>query len=88
VYTRRPREPKMEIAAKHKGANVMAIGTRLRQLREQRRMSQGDVEKVTGLLRCYTSRVENGHTVPSPENVGEVRCCLWRAPVPALLRRR
>ena len=42
----------------------MAIGVRLRQLREQRKMSQGDVEKLTGLLRCYTSRVENGHTVP------------------------
>jgi transcriptional regulator with XRE-family HTH domain len=43
----------------------MAIGVRLRQLREQRKMSQGDVEKLTGLSRCYTSRVENGHTVPS-----------------------
>ena len=42
----------------------MAIGARLRQLREQRGMSQGDVEKLTGLLRCYTSRVEHGHTVP------------------------
>jgi len=42
----------------------MAIGVRLRQLREQRKMSQGDVEKLTGLFRCYTSRVENGHTVP------------------------
>jgi len=28
-------------------------------------MSQGDIEKATGLLRCYVSRVENGHTVPS-----------------------
>lgn len=43
----------------------MAIGVRLRQVREQRKMSQGDVEKLAGLLRCYTSRVENGHTVPS-----------------------
>jgi transcriptional regulator with XRE-family HTH domain len=42
----------------------MAIGARLRQLRKQRGMSQGDVEKVTGLLRCYTSRVENGYIVP------------------------
>jgi transcriptional regulator with XRE-family HTH domain len=32
-------------------------------------MSQGDVEKLTGLLRCYTSRVENGHTVPSLETL-------------------
>jgi len=47
----------------------MAIGARLRQLREQRKMSQGDVEKLTGLLRCYTSRVENGHTVPSLETL-------------------
>jgi transcriptional regulator with XRE-family HTH domain len=43
----------------------MAIGARLRQLREQRKMSQRDVEKLTGCLRCYTSRVEHGHTVPS-----------------------
>jgi transcriptional regulator with XRE-family HTH domain len=47
----------------------MVIGTRLRQLREQKEMSQGDVEKATGLLRCYTSRVENGHTVPSLETL-------------------
>ena len=43
----------------------MTIGHRLRELREQQGMSQGDIEKATGLLRCYTSRVENGHTVPS-----------------------
>jgi transcriptional regulator with XRE-family HTH domain len=42
----------------------MEIGARLRQLRGQRGMSQGDVEKLTGCLRCYTSRVEHGHTVP------------------------
>jgi len=47
----------------------MVIGARLRQLREQKGMSQGDVEKVTGLLRCYTSRVEHGHTVPSLETL-------------------
>jgi transcriptional regulator with XRE-family HTH domain len=43
----------------------MVIGIRLRKLREERNLSQGDVEKRTGLLRCYISRVENGHTVPS-----------------------
>jgi transcriptional regulator with XRE-family HTH domain len=43
----------------------MVVGDRLRLLREQKDMSQGDVEKRTGLLRCYVSRVENGHTVPS-----------------------
>jgi len=47
----------------------MVIGTQLRKLREQKGMSQGDVEKATGLLRCYTSRVENGHTVPSLETL-------------------
>jgi len=47
----------------------MLIGTRLRQLREQRQMSQGDIEERTGLLRCYVSRVENGHTVPSLETL-------------------
>ena len=43
----------------------MVIGDRLRQLREQKKLSQGDIEKRTGLLRCYISRVENGHTVPA-----------------------
>jgi transcriptional regulator with XRE-family HTH domain len=32
-------------------------------------MSQGDIEKRTGLLRCYISRVENGHTVPSVDTL-------------------
>lgn len=43
----------------------MVIGNRLRELRESKELSQGDVEKRTGLLRCYISRVENGHTVPA-----------------------
>ena len=43
----------------------MLIGDRLRALREQKNLSQGHIEKRTGLLRCYVSRVENGHTVPS-----------------------
>jgi transcriptional regulator with XRE-family HTH domain len=43
----------------------MVIGDRLRELREQKNFSQGDIEKKTGLLRCYISRVENGHTVPA-----------------------
>jgi transcriptional regulator with XRE-family HTH domain len=47
----------------------MIIGDRLRVLREQRHMSQGDIEKRTGLLRCYLSRVENGHTVPAIETL-------------------
>jgi transcriptional regulator with XRE-family HTH domain len=47
----------------------MVIGTRLRSLREQKGMSQGDVEKATGLLRCYISRIENGHSIPSLETL-------------------
>ena len=48
---------------------IMEIGRRLRELRESRNLSQGDLEVRTGLLRCYTSRVENGHTVPSVETI-------------------
>jgi transcriptional regulator with XRE-family HTH domain len=47
----------------------MIIGDQLRALREQQKLSQGDIEKRTGLLRCYVSRVENGHTVPSIETL-------------------
>ncbi len=47
----------------------MVISDRLRQLREERKLSQGDIEKKTGLLRCYISRVENGHTVPAIETL-------------------
>jgi transcriptional regulator with XRE-family HTH domain len=47
----------------------MIIGDRLRALREEMKLSQGDIEKRTGLLRCYISRVENGHTVPAIETL-------------------
>ena len=47
----------------------MVIGDRLRVLREEKKFSQGDIEKKTGLLRCYVSRVENGHTVPAVETL-------------------
>jgi len=47
----------------------MIIGERIRLLRETKKLSQGDVEKRTGLLRCYISRVENGHTVPAIETL-------------------
>ena len=43
----------------------MIIGGRLRDVREAKHLSQGDIEKRTGLLRCYVSRVENDHTVPA-----------------------
>ena len=47
----------------------MVVGERLRAIREMKKMSQGDIEKRTGLLRCYISRVENGHTVPAIETL-------------------
>jgi transcriptional regulator with XRE-family HTH domain len=47
----------------------MLIGTKLRSLREEKGLSQGDIERNTGLLRCYISRIENGHTVPSLETL-------------------
>jgi transcriptional regulator with XRE-family HTH domain len=47
----------------------MVIGDRLKAIRESKEMSQGDIERKTSLLRCYISRVENGHTVPSLETL-------------------
>ena len=47
----------------------MIIGDRLRAMREEKHFSQGDIEKKTGLLRCYISRVENDHTVPAIETL-------------------
>ena len=54
----------------------MVIGTRLRGLREERKLSQGDIEERTGLLRCYISRVENGHTIPSIETLERIASAL------------
>src|SRR2546427_8955520 len=47
----------------------MLIGDRLREFRKAKHLSQGDIEKRTGLIRCYVSRVENGHTVPAVETL-------------------
>jgi transcriptional regulator with XRE-family HTH domain len=47
----------------------MEIGAKLRELRLAKNLSQGDIQKRTGLLRTYTSRVEHGHTVPSIETL-------------------
>jgi transcriptional regulator with XRE-family HTH domain len=50
----------------------MKIGMMIRGYRLQKGMSQGDIEKRTGLLRCYLSRVENGHTVPSLDTLSKI----------------
>jgi transcriptional regulator with XRE-family HTH domain len=47
----------------------MIIGDRIRSIREEKNLSQGDIQSRTGLLRCYVSRVENGHTIPSVETL-------------------
>ena len=47
----------------------MDIGERLKQCRELKGMSQAEMEQRTNLLRCYISRVENGHTVPTIETL-------------------
>ena len=50
----------------------MNIGDTIRNLRLHKGMSQGDIEKRTGLLRCYLSRVENGHTIPSLDTLAKI----------------
>jgi transcriptional regulator with XRE-family HTH domain len=60
-----------------RGGNVnqgktMKIGSTIRGYRLQKGLSQGDIEKRTGLLRCYLSRVENGHTVPSLDTLSKI----------------
>jgi transcriptional regulator with XRE-family HTH domain len=56
----------------HVSTVAMNIGSTIRSYRLQKGMSQGDIEKRTGLLRCYLSRVENGHTVPSLETLQKI----------------
>jgi transcriptional regulator with XRE-family HTH domain len=55
---------------------MIKIGTTIRAHRLQKGLSQGDIEKKTGLLRCYLSRVENGHTVPSLDTLSKIASAL------------
>ena len=78
----------------------MIIGDRLCEMREAKKLSQGDIEKRTGLLRCYISRVENGHTVPAIETLEKMaralECPLYQLfydgdeppQLPSLLKRK
>ena len=61
-----------ESAAVQNEPSPINIGITIRSFRLQRGMSQGDIEKRTGLLRCYLSRVENGHTVPSLDTLQKI----------------
>jgi transcriptional regulator with XRE-family HTH domain len=60
------------IPVTHAAGSPINIGQTIRNFRLQRSMSQGDIEKRTGLLRCYLSRVENGHTIPSLETLQKI----------------
>ena len=62
----------------------MIIGDRLRALRQEKHLSQGQIEKRSGLLRCYISRVEHGHTVPSIETL-EKMCRALEIPLQTFL---
>ena len=48
------------------------IGEVIKSYRADRGLSQGDIERRTGLLRCYLSRVENGHTIPSLDTLSKI----------------
>ena len=50
----------------------MNVGPVIRSFRQRRGLSQGDLEKRSGLMRCYISRVENGHTIPSLETLTRI----------------
>lgn len=50
----------------------MIIGDRIHGMREEKKLSQGDIVRRTGLLRCYISRVENGHAVPAIETLQKI----------------
>src|SRR5215813_13655334 len=54
----------------------MILSERIRELRQHKQLSQGDIEKRTGLIRSYLSRVENGHTVPSLETLEKLAAAL------------
>lgn len=47
----------------------MSIGQRIRYIRTQKGITQGDISRSTGMRRGYISRVEHGHTVPSVETL-------------------
>src|SRR2546430_13256999 len=64
-YSSHPREPHLEVFS-------MNIGETIRNFRLHRGMSQGDMEKGTGLLRCYLSGVENGHPIPSLDTLAKI----------------
>jgi transcriptional regulator with XRE-family HTH domain len=47
----------------------MIVGERIRSLRQEKKLSRGDLQERTGLQRTYIWRVENGYTVPAIETL-------------------
>jgi transcriptional regulator with XRE-family HTH domain len=58
---------------------AMLIAERLKAFREYRNLSQGDIQRRCGLLRCYISRVENGHSIPVIETLERIA---WAMEIP------
>ena len=54
----------------------MLIGERIRAIREAKGLSQGDIEKRSGLRRFHISRAENGYSVPSVETLEKIAYAL------------
>jgi transcriptional regulator with XRE-family HTH domain len=50
----------------------MAIGDRIRALREYKKLSQPDLERRSGCARHFISRLENGHSVPTIETIQKI----------------
>ena len=68
--------PELSARGRAEAPAPIDIGATIRGFRLQLGLSQGDIEKRTGLLRCYLSRVENGHTVPSLETLQKIAAAL------------
>ena len=54
----------------------MNIGKTIRTVRLQKGLSQRDMEKRTGILRCYLSHVENGHNTPSLNTLAKLAAAM------------
>jgi len=50
----------------------LIIGDRLRALRECKNLSRGQIERQTGLLSGFVSRLEHGDAVPSVEALKKI----------------
>lgn len=63
-----------------KRLNARAVGTRIRQLREQRGMSQRELASP-GVSYAYVSRIEHGQRTPSLPALAELAETLGVSPV-------